>query len=186
MAKETTLLVLGGAAVAWYGYTQGWFKSFMAPAAAPACPAPGTVVNGICTCPAPNTVVAGVCTPPSGGGGGGGTAPATLSAQLTTAAGSAAQFGLTPDQWSYFYAGLPGKSPIPVDVFTNMLNKAGMNTPAGHTNPMTVDFFVGMLNSVGLSGWRGMGQVSGRGYMRAPIGAYGQFSIADFRRAGRR
>jgi hypothetical protein len=66
-----------------------------------------------------------------------------------------------------------------------MMANAGI-TDATRSNPMDVSSFVGALNSVGLSGF------SNRGYVRripVPImirPAYGRYTMADLRRAGRR
>ncbi len=182
MAKEGGLILLiGGAAVAWYGYTQGWFSSlFGTPAASTIPPASVPPATPYVAPANPPTSSAPVTLPT--------TAPATLSAQLTAAAGSAAQFGQTMDQWSYYYAQLPGKSPIPAATFATMLQKVGI-TDATRSNPQSVDFFVGALNQVGLSGW-GLGQLHPgvRHYIAVPRmvrgRGFGQYTMADLRRAG--
>ena len=61
MAKDNGLiLILGGGALAWYGYTQGWFSSLtslfgtttavptpLPVSTAPTCAAPNVLVNGV-------------------------------------------------------------------------------------------------------------------------------------------
>jgi len=85
--------------------------------------------------------------------------PQSLSQLLSAAAGNP-MFGLTADEWSYYYARLTGRNQIDPNTFNSMLNKAGI-TDSTRNNPMTADYFVGMLSSVGLSG---LGRVYVSGY----------------------
>ena len=88
----------------------------------------------------------------SGGSSNQTSSPADLGSLLTTAAGSAAQFGLNIDQWAYYYAGLPGRSAIPVGTLSTMMANAGITDANRSTQIMDVGSFVGALNSVGLTG----------------------------------
>lgn len=193
------ILMVGGAAAAWWAYTQGWLgviglcPSSMYPSVdgfgVPNCKAgaaPPAITPLPLIAPAnPPTSTPPVSTPPTPPA----TTPANLAAQLTAAAGSSAQFGLTPDQWSYYYAQLPGRSPIPADKFATMLSKASI-TDATRSNPQDVNYFVGMLSSVGLSGFGGLAP-GVRRYIPLPQlvmrgRGFGQYTMKDLRRAGRR
>lgn len=115
------------------------------------------------------------------------TAPADLAGMLSGLAGNQT---LNVDQWSWYYAQLPGRTAIPPATFDTMLSNAGI-TAANRSNPMTVDYFVGMLNNVGLSGVgdivtglppAGMGAIPGRGGFtrRKPNGFGGNNSRTSY------
>lgn len=109
--------------------------------------------------------------------------PAALGALLTAAAGSGAQFGLDIDQWAYYYAQLPGRTALTGDQITTMMTNSGIP----RSQVMDVGTFVGQLNSVGLSGARGLRGIIVPAMVRPAYGnGMRQYSMADFRRAGRR
>lgn len=83
------------------------------------------------------------------------TAAQILQSQLIQAAGFSQTnpADLTPDQWSYYYNNLPGKTPIPSTVFENILTALGL-TDASRGTPVTVAQFVAAANQNGISGLR--------------------------------
>lgn len=97
-------------------------------------------------------------------------APAPLSVLLTNLANGQT---LNVDQWSYYYAQLPGRTQLTAQTMANLLNNAGI-TDTTRQNPMDVNTFINLLSGVGLSGMgdivtglsvmpTGMGAVPGRG-----------------------
>jgi|HubBroStandDraft_2_1064218.scaffolds.fasta_scaffold102628_2 hypothetical protein len=199
------ILLVGGAAVAWYGYTQGWFASLfgtppvvtptptpVSTGTATGCVAPSTIVNGVCTAPyvapanPPQATVqySGPGTTSAGG--------VALVAQLATAYGGLNPPPMNIDQWAYYYNLLSGVTPLTGGQITSMLAAAGAtnNRSGVLMNPAQ---FVALLSSAaGVPGLSGFGQV---GYRRIPVPtmvrpAYGrgmgQYTMADLRRAGRR
>lgn len=81
------------------------------------------------------------------------TSEATLANQILQAAGFplTSPPNLTPDQWAYYYNGLPGKTTIPAAVFENVLTALGL-TDATRGTPVTVWSFVQALSTNGMSG----------------------------------
>lgn len=77
--------------------------------------------------------------------------PAALQTLLATAANNP-QFGLTADQWSYYYAQLPNRTAIPAATFSTILNNLDITDATRSTAMISAQQFVGALNSVGLSG----------------------------------
>lgn len=78
-------------------------------------------------------------------------APQTLQALLIAAAGNP-QFGLNVDQWSYYYAQLPGRTSIPANTFNTMMSNLGISNDDRSTALIDAQQFVGALSAVGLSG----------------------------------
>jgi hypothetical protein len=103
-------------------------------------PSPGTTTTQTLTQPAPVQT----------------SQPQTLQALLIAAAGNP-QFGLNVDQWSYYYAQLPGRVAIPANTFSTIMTNLGVTDANRSTTMLDAQQFVGALNSVGLSG---MGQAA--------------------------
>ena len=196
MAQQdyTSLIVLAGAgALAWYGYQQGWFANLFPTAAAAPAPTTGNAPASAINCPAPNTMVNGVCTapyvapanPPTitqyNGPGATTAAQSQLASQLATAAPYSAS-GYNVDQWAYYYATIPGPSvtiPNPAPPYTGTITIPGNPMPlsgsqieailqaAGATGAnrsnvlMTAPQFVALLASAGVAGLSGPGFYSG-------------------------
>jgi len=199
MAQQdyTSLIVLAGAgALAWYGYQQGWFSSlFPAAAAAPApkpagnasaptinCPAPNTMVNGVCTAPYvapanPPAQQTNITTPPAPSANNLSSSGALAALALATQAASeglpnASTATLNADQWSYYYGHVPQ--------FVPTVNGAAVNAeslfdvgqvffpngrPANTSNytQYTAAQFIAALQNAGTS-WPGFSGVSGLGF----------------------
>jgi hypothetical protein len=104
--------------------------------------------------------------------------PSTVQ-QLQNAAGAGVTT-LNADQWQFYWNQI-GKPAISSDIFTALFFPTGRPSDPSQAPMMTATAFASALASKGLSG-------GGRGYRRASLGAYGmgQYTMADFRRAGRR
>jgi len=199
MAQQdyTSLIVIAGAgALAWYGYQQGWFSNLFPTAAAAPAPTTGKTPASAINCPAPNTMVNGVCTAPY-------VAPANPPVQQTpnvttppapsasnlSASGSLAAFALAgqaaseglpnadtatlnADQWNYYYGHVPQ--------FVPTVNGAAVNTgslfdlgqvffpngrpanPANYTQYTAAQFIAALQNAgTSWSGFSGLGYYPG-------------------------
>ena len=181
-----TYVLLGGAAYLGWNWWQSQQTAAVVPVppVPPANPPAGTPPSAPAA-PPPSTLAAcggtgqPVCTP-----------ALTFALMLNALAGGsgASKKLLTLDQWSYYYNGLGNTTPLTDAQFGAMMTAAGITAATRGTVTMDASQYTALLAGIGvagLSGYRGLG---GRGYMRAPVGAYGmgQFTMADFRRAGRR
>jgi len=107
--------------------------------------------------------------------------PPTTTQALQTAAGAGVAT-LNADQWQYYWNQL-GKSPIPGDTFTKLFFPTGRPPDASQNPTMTAAQFVSSLTGAGLSGYKHNGRV----YIPVPsVAGFGGYTMADFRRAGRR
>jgi hypothetical protein len=193
--NSSLFLILGGGALAWYGYTQGWFSSLfgsnvVTPAPVPSgstttCAPPSTLINGVCVAPA---ITQGTNPPTSTTGTSTQNQVSLTAAPLTVLLLNQAQAdgqntrGLNPDQWAYYYAQLPGRTALTAQQMSNILTNGNI---ADRTQPITAQWFAELVQGIGLTGF---GQVR-----RIPVPtmvrpAYGkrQYTMADMRRAGRR
>ncbi len=206
MAKDNSLfIILGVGAVAWWGYTQGWFSSFFAPVAA-APPAPPSGVPTATPCAAPNMLINGICTPPAtasanpptitqyGGPGVSTNAQALVAAALATAAQQAgAGANLNVDQWAYYYGQIPG----PSITIPNLGAPSGTTTIPGQPAPLSGSQIDAILTAAGATGANRSttlmsaaqfvylvataGGVSGL----SGVGAYRRYTLGDLRRVAR-
>jgi len=212
MAQQdyTSLIVLAGAgALAYYGYQQGWFSSLFPAAVAPTplptgtaagnapapainCPAPGIIVNGVCTQPVAtsNPPAQQITTPPAPSASGLSTSGALAAFALASQAATeglpnASNATLNADQWNYYYGHVPQ--------FLPSVNGASVNAgslfdldqvffpngrPANNANytQYTAAQFIAALQNAGTS-WSGLSGVSGF-YPGIPVGAihHGRFA----------
>jgi hypothetical protein len=105
-------------------------------------------------------------------------------AQALQAAAGAGVTQLNADQWQFYWDQL-GKTPIPATVFTTHFFPTGRPPDASQNPLMTAAQFVSSLSGAGLSGYRrGMGFVIPVPIVRGRGGV--GYTMADFRRAGRR
>lgn len=150
------LLIAAGAYLVWEYVISPMMN---APAAAPAA-GTSTSTSSTGTDTTSGTTTSSGAPPPPGGGKLTGSlppvntqisAPQTLQALLTAAAGNP-QFGLNVDQWSYYYAQLPGRTSIPANTFNTIMSNLDITNATRSTALIDAQQFVGALSSVGLSG----------------------------------
>lgn len=132
------LLIAAGAYLVWEYVISPMMTAPAVPTPAPAPAATTTTTTQTTQPPAANTTTQ-IST------------PAALQTLLATAANNP-QFGLTADQWSYYYAQLPNRTAIPAATFSTILNNLDITDATRSTAMISAQQFVGALNSVGLSG----------------------------------
>lgn len=203
MAKDSGLLLLvGGAAVAWYGYTQGWFSSLFGTAVPAVIPAP---MNTQGTNPPMQTSPATVTTPaaPSASSlsASGSLAALALAAQASSEGlPNAPTATLNADQWNYYYGHVPKFQPSVNGAAVNPGSLFDLDSiffpngrPANNAayTQYTAAQFIAALQNAGVS-WTGLSGFGQVGYARRiPVPtmvrpAYGRYTMADLRRAGGR
>lgn len=195
MAKDNGLiLILGGGALAWYGYTQGWFSSLtslfgtttavptpLPVSTAPTCAAPNVLVNGVCTAPyvAPANPPTPITTPPapstSNLSSSGALAALALAAQAATEGlPNATTATLNADQWTYYYGHVPQFVPTVSGAAVNTGSLFDVNQvffPNGRP-ANTADYtqytaaqFIAALQNAGTS-WSGLSGLGQAGFTR--------------------
>lgn len=144
------LLIAAGAYLVWEYVISPMITGTTGPATAPGTPTTATNTNTgaqpLQTTQTQQPTQSSTTTPPAQI-----SAPQTLQALLIAAAGNP-QFGLNVDQWSYYYATLPGRNSIPANTFSTIMSNLGVTDANRSTLMIDAQQFVGALNAVGLSG----------------------------------